>query len=418
MIPSNITIQNGELPDVPGVYLMKDAHETVLYVGKATSLARRVRQHFERPHNRLIEEMTTRVRAIDYIERATALEALILEANLIKQYWPKYNTDQKDGKTFLYLVITNEPYPKPLTIRGAELPDDAATKYLRVFGPYPSGRSLRAALDYLRRVFPWSTCEPGAKRACFNVHIGLCPGVCTGAISSREYKKIIRDLIRFFDGKKEIIIRAYTRSMQAASKAQRYEEAKEWRNKVFALEHIQDVAIMKREDDEHVARDASNPFFGRIEGYDISHISGSSIVASMVVFENGEANKSAYRKFKMKLVQSNNDVGSIQEVLTRRLAHAEWRLPTIFLIDGGAAQVRAAEAVMQAHGVSVPVLGIAKGRERKRNDIVAVDSGRELLPQAAPYVDLLARVRDEAHRFAITFHRKTRAQSSTSARFL
>lgn len=160
MIPAHIHIKNQELPETPGVYLMKDAHGGILYVGKATSLKRRVQQHFLRPHNNLIEEMTRKVAEIDYIQKPTALEALILEANLIKLYWPKYNTDQKDNKSFLYLVITDEPFPKPLLLRGREIEDQANKKYKEVFGPYTSGRSLRAALEIVRRAIPWSTCEP------------------------------------------------------------------------------------------------------------------------------------------------------------------------------------------------------------------------------------------------------------------
>jgi excinuclease ABC subunit C len=228
---------------------MKDKKGTVLYVGKAVSLKRRVRQHFERPHGPHIPEMTRQVAEIDYVEKPTALEALILEANLIKHYWPKYNVLQKDNKSFMYLAITDEEFPRPLLVRGTDLDDDSAKKYKVVFGPYTSSRSLKAALDLVRKAFPWSNCIPGQKRACFYHHLKLCPGVCIGVADKKAYQKTIRDLIKFFEGKKEDIIKGFTREMKKASKEKRYEEAASLRNKIFFLEHIQDVAVLKRDDD-------------------------------------------------------------------------------------------------------------------------------------------------------------------------
>lgn len=413
MIPPSIKIQDGELPDKPGVYLMKDEHGTILYVGKATSLKRRTRQHFERPHSGMIEEMTRQVRQIDYVVKPTALEALILEANLIKFYWPKYNTLQKDNKSFMYLVITNEDFPKPLLLRGTDLDDQSAKKYKAVFGPYTSARSLRAALDMIRRVFPWSACEPTAKRPCFYSHIKLCSGVCTGGIDKKAYGKIIRDLIKFFEGKKDDLLKQYQKEMKLAAKEQRFEEAAQLRNKMFFLEHIKDVAILKREDgdvDRIKPGEAPVNLYGRIEGYDISHVSGTSMVASMVVFENGAPAKAEYRKFKIKTVEGSNDVASMRETLMRRFRHPEWRKPDLLLIDGGLPQVHAAEQALHEMSVQVPVVGIAKGRERKRNDIICSKVSMDLCQVCIDHVDLLAQVRDEAHRFAITFHRSLRSR--------
>lgn len=382
---------------------MKDKKGSVIYVGKAVSLKRRVRQHFERPHGPHIPEMTRQVVEIDYVEKPTALEALILEANLIKHYWPKYNVLQKDNKSFMYLAITDEEYPRPLLVRGTDLDDDSAKKYKVVFGPYTSSRSLKAALDLVRKAFPWSNCIPGQKRACFNYHLKLCPGVCIGVADKKVYQKTIRDLIKFFEGKKEDILKAYQKEMKEASKEKRYEEAAALRNKIFFLEHIQDVAVLKRDDEQA-------DLFGRIEGYDISNISGTSQVASMVVFENGAPAKAEYRKFKIKTVEGSNDVASMRETLMRRLKHREWRKPDLILIDGGLPQVHAAEEVLHHLNLQIPVVGIAKGRERKRNDIICSRVSVELCDLCNKYVDLLASVRDEAHRFAIAYHRKLRSK--------
>ncbi len=441
MIPSSINIKNQSLPDTPGVYLMKDVHGTILYVGKAASLTRRVRQHFERPHNNLIEEMTHLVREIDYIETPTALEALILEANMIKLYWPTYNTDQKDDKSFLYLAITDERYPRPILVRGNRLGEgrtivggeekmqrigkeknqggvvsirethtSTGLKYTHLFGPYTSSHSLRVALELIRKSIPWSTCTPGKKRACFYVHLHQCPGVCVEAITTQAYRKIIRDLIRVFEGKKEAIVKAYRRNMQSAAREKRFEEATLWRNRVRALEHIQDVAMLSKEDESQEVGDGL--MFGRIEGYDISHISGTSTVASMVVFEHGAPKKGEYRKFRIKTVEGVNDTACLQEVLRRRFSHLEWGRPRLLMIDGGVPQVRAAEAVVQGElGFSIPIVGIAKGPERTRNDLVFTAADHALCETCKQHHRVLEQVRDEAHRFAISYHRVLRARA-------
>lgn len=415
MIPTQIKIKNGELPSSPGVYIMKNAKGTVLYVGKAVSLKRRVQQHFDRPHGPQIPEMTKLVTEIDYIEKPTALEALVLEANLIKHFWPKYNVMLKDNKSFMYLGITNEEYPRPLLVRGTDLDDETAKKYKVVFGPYTSSRSLKAAMDLVRKAFPWSTCIPGQKRACFYHHLKLCPGVCVDAVDKKVYQKTIRDLIRFFEGKKEDILKDYKKQMTKLAKEKRFEEAAEIRNKVYFLEHIQDVAVLRR-DDEQVDKIKAGEgmavnLFGRIEGYDISNISGTSQVASMVVFENGAPAKAEYRKFKIKSVEGPNDVASMRETLMRRFKHDEWRMPDLILIDGGLPQVHAAEEVMHHLNIQIPVVGIAKGAQRKRNDIICSQVSLELCELCRKYVDLLAQVRDEAHRFAITFHKSVRSRA-------
>ncbi|MDO8617862.1 MAG: excinuclease ABC subunit UvrC [Candidatus Uhrbacteria bacterium] len=405
MIPPSIKLKNQTLPDSPGVYLMKNEKGKVIYVGKATSIKRRVTSYFTHPHDARIQEMVSQIRVIDYIETRSVIEALIVEANLIKHYWPPFNVLQKDNKSFLYLVITKEDFPKPLLIRGTDLEEGSIRQYKAVFGPYTSAVSLRAALDLIRKIFPWSTCSSGQKRPCFYVHLKQCPGVCINAIDKQSYAKTIRDLIKFFQGKKDGLLRQYRREMNRAAKDHRFEQAAHLRNKIFALEHIQDVAILKRENDPHNVLPSVN-LFGRIEGYDISHISGTSSVASMVVFENGAPAKTEYRKFRIKSVVGSNDVASIREVIIRRFKHM-WRRPDLILIDGGLPQVHAVEAALSS---SIPVIGLAKGEKRKRNDLVCSRENRELCHACEPYKDILIRVRDEAHRFALVYHRKLRGK--------
>ncbi len=418
MIPSNIKLKNNVLPDAPGVYLMKDTAGRVIYVGKATSLKRRVESYFMAHRAWSTEHKTgalvKKIRSIDYIQKPTVIEALILEANLIKYYWPKYNVMQKDNKSFLYLAITKEDFPKPILIRGTQLDEESPKKYRAVFGPYTSPKSLRAALDLLRKVFPWSTCATGQKRACFYVHLKQCPGVCINAIDKKAYGKIIRELTTFFEGKKDTLLKQYRREMKDAARHRRFEIAAAVRNKILFLEHIRDVAILKREDtdvDKMKMGETSVHLFGRIEGYDISNLSGTSTVASMVVFENGAPAKSEYRKFRIRTVVGSNDVAAIKETLTRRFRNS-WRTPDLILIDGGLPQVHAAEQVIREVGIiHVPVIGIAKGPERKRNDLICSKNNLELCQLCEQYTDLLINVRDEAHRFAIAYHRTVRSRT-------
>ncbi len=423
-IPSSIRIKNKKLPETPGVYLMKDAKGEILYVGKAISLKKRVGQYFTHPHGAHVEEMVQHIAAIDYIEQPTVIEALILEANLIKLYQPKYNIAQKDNKSFLYLAITKDAFPKPVLIRGADLEEGSEKTYKALFGPYTSPTALRAALDLIRKIFPWSTCEPGQRRPCFYVHLKQCPGVCVNAIDQKAYGKIIHDLILFFQGKKTNLIKKYEREMKAAAKALKFEEATALRRKLFFLEHIQDVAVIKRDESVPATPPLSTSLlttdlpavnlFGRIEGYDISNISGTSSVGSMVVFQNGAPAKAEYRKFKIKTVTGSNDVASLQEVLFR-LFHNPWAKPDLILIDGGLSQVHAAEAVLASLNLALPVIGIAKGPERKRNDLICSEEQKELCDLCASQSLLLEKVRDEAHRFAISYHRKVRGRGMQGA---
>ncbi|MEO5927489.1 MAG: excinuclease ABC subunit UvrC [Patescibacteria group bacterium] len=412
MFPKNVKIKKGELPDTPGVYLMKDEKGKIIYVGKATSLKRRVSSYFQRPHDARIQDMVANIREIDYIQKPTAIEALILEANLIKYYFPHYNIKEKDNKSFLYLAITKEEYPKPILVRGKDLPEDASKHYKAMFGPYTSPKSLRAALDLVRKAFPWSTCEPGQSRACFYHHLKLCPGVCIGAITPRDYGKIIRDLIKFFDGKKDDLLKQYAKEMKLASKERRYEDAASFRNKINFLEHIQDVAVLKREDEDvDKIREGEAPIniFGRIEGYDISNISGTSSVSSMVVFEDGAPAKGEYRKFRIKTVTGSNDVASMKETIARRLRN-DWRHPDLMLIDGGWPQVNAVIEVIHEFDLGIPVVGLAKGPNRDKDELICDPNNLEICALCEKHKNLLVAVRDESHRFANAYHRKLRSR--------
>lgn len=442
MIPSTITILNNQLPDSPGVYFYYNSVGKLLYIGKATSLKKRVGSYFTKAHDARIADLVMNIARIDYIQTPTVIEALVLETNQIHTKQPPYNILSRDDKSFLYLCITNEDFPKPVLLRGLDLERvgvkpfskslsaDAKRQFLAVFGPYISGRSLRAALELIRKSIPWSICGGVLPRACFDSQIGRCPGVCTGAISKMNYRKIIRQLIKFFSGKKAEVVRQMTREMKTAALKKDFERAVDLRNKVSALEHINDVALIMREDDWDLIPAVSPSLprrgqgggeyinvLGRIEAYDIANISGTSNVASMVVFEQGQASKQLYRKFRIKSFDGANDVGAMEEVMRRRLARIvgsplTWPKPDLFIIDGGEGQVNRVKSVMKELGIEIPTIGIAKGFDRKQDRLVYDESNPELRRIAESSKEILQRARDEAHRFAGAYHRVLRSKNS------
>ena len=457
MIPEVIKIKNGALPDHPGVYFYYDENGHLLYIGKATSLKKRVGSYFTKAHDARITDLVSKIRRIEYIETPTVIEALVLEANKIHYYQPPYNILVKDDKSFLYLCFTNEDFPRPIMLRGLDLErlgiepfskklTEKAKKYFcAVYGPYTSGRAVKLALDLIRPAMPWSICTPpggtdfpmglftgqrsfgfrrGSKdgRPCFDAQIRKCPGVCSGKITKKEYRKIIRRLIQFFDGKKQTVLRDLTKAMQKASRAHRFEEAAALRNQVSALAHIKDVGLIMRDEDvPNLPLTKHGTDFihvlGRIEAYDIANISGSANVASMVVFEGGRPAKNEYRRFRIKSFEGANDVGSMEEIIRRRLARNQkmspgWTLPDIMIIDGGEGQVNRVRAVMEEFDLKIPIIGIAKGFDRKQDRLVFDESNKELVRVATTFKEIFQRARDEAHRFAGAYHRNLRSRLS------
>ena len=413
------------LPETPGVYIMKDGEGRVLYVGKAGNLRRRVSSYFEKTHDARITALVGKIKKIEHRITDTALEALILESKLIKKYLPPFNVREKDDKSFLYIEITKEKFPRVILVRGksayakASANKDNATGVR--FGPFVSAGNVRAALNILRRIFPWSVHDPERlgkySRPCLDYEIGLCPGTCIGAISPSDYLKNIAHLKLFFEGKKRRIIASLTKEMAVSSKNLDFEMAEKTHRQIFALQHIRDTALIENsepiiqnhESSENIKSGISEKEY-RIEGYDISNISGDSAVGSMVVFsahgnDDFKPDKDEYRKFKIQTIFQPNDVGMLTEVLMRRFKRTTlpggWTLPDLILIDGGLPQVNAARRALFRTGLKIPIVGIAKGAERKRNDIIGT------VPSGVPEI-VLINVRDEAHRFAIGYHKVLR----------
>lgn len=408
--------QTKKLPDAAGVYLFKKGKE-ILYIGKATSLKDRMRSYFSADlisaRGQFIVDMIGKAEKVDHFKTDSVLEALILESNFIKKYQPKYNTKEKDNRSYNYIVITKEYFPRVLLIRGRELEikegqeDGLNIKYK--FGPYPNGSAIKEGLKIVRKIFPFrDKCNSSKEmtgRPCFNRQIGLCPGVCSDEISKADYADTIRNIKLFFEGKKKSLIKKLERQMKEYGKNREFEKAGKIKRTLFALNHIQDVALIKKSEEEIVENIFNRGAVFRMEAYDIAHIRGTNMVGAMIVSANGELKKSDYRKFKIRSVKTPNDTDALKEVLERRLKHKEWPLPDVIVYDGGVAQRNVVERILKKslgenHGIKI--VGVVKNEKHKPWRIFGWE---ETIKKYKKEILLL---NSEAHRFAIGFHRKLR----------
>lgn len=438
-----------KLPDSSGVYFFIrrrggfNHKKHILYIGKATSLSDRVRSYFTgniaETRGPLISKMLAEFDDIKFQKTDSVLEALILEAYLIRKHQPPANTDLKDDKSFNYVVITEEDFPRVLVVRGKELEtpsvSGAATqslgvgkldlgKILHTFGPFTNSGQLKEAMKIVRRLFPYrDTCpiptrRVGMGRPCFNRQLGLCPGVCTGEISKKEYAKTIKNIVLFFEGNKKKLVKSLEREMKALAKNRQFEKAGKIKKQIFALGHIQDVALIKTSN-PNISHGVNREMF-RIESYDVAHMSGQNVVGVMTVVENGEIKKSDYRKFKIIQGLSLNkrgvgDTKALAEVLTRRLAHIEWPMPDLIVVDGGKAQKNVMEKVLKENGAQIMVMSVVKDEHHRPKEILGDPGSRAKLAtgQAGGWNEIERQIliaNSEAHRFAIGYHKKLRGK--------
>lgn len=394
--------KKNKLPETPGVYFFLDQAGTLLYIGKATSLRDRVKSYFTQDlletRGPKIELMRPLIATIAWAQTESVLEALILETNLIKAEQPPYNTDAKDDKSYNHVVITKETFPRVLIVRGRDIEQKKFTEPVKyLFGPFPAGGALRDALKIVRKLFPYrDRCKPNAGTPCFNAQIGLCPGVCTGAVSAQEYGRTINHIRLFLEGHKNDVVKQLTRDMKAAAKERAFERATEIKRMIFALQHINDMALIKDDLRERHAH--------RIEGYDVAHLGGTASVGVMTVVEESRENKQEYRQFKLRDKHGGNDLSALGEILTRRLKHSEWPLPEMIVVDGALLQLGVAEGILREAGLTIPIVGVVKDSRHQPERLI----GPEALIKRFEKEILL--VNSEAHRFAITFHRKRRGQ--------
>lgn len=446
-----------ELPKDPGVYFHKDKQGDIIYVGKAAVLRNRVRQYFQvsRSRDPKTEALVSEIVDLDWMVVESELEALFLEAEMIRRYMPRYNILLRDDKALSYIRIDyDSDYP---TVSTTRRPLDDGARY---FGPYFSTQAVRQSLKLLRRAFPFATRQvPGQKRATLHYHLGLDPGLEEGKTSLEAYRANLRKLIAIIQGRRKTIERELERDMKRAAKAQDFEAAAITRNQLFALRGLNKQVIFSDKEFLDISKDhalnemvnlLSLPKFPqRIEGYDISHQQGTDVVASMVVFTNGVSNKAEYRKFKTK-INHNNDFYNMNETIKRRFSEKNrkaWGVPSLVLIDGGKGQL---DAAIQARDAAlppapstdglvnppvIPFIGLAKREEQivihraksgltlneatlhqlggfatESDDFILVN-----LPHNTNLVKLLQRIRDESHRFAVTYHSVLKVKRQTAS---
>lgn len=445
-----------ELPKTPGVYFHKNASGEIIYVGKAARLNNRVRQYFQKSRARdpKTEALVAEIADVDWMEVDSELEALFLEAEMIRRYMPRYNILLRDDKSMSYIRIDyDSDYPTVTTTRR---PLDDGAKY---FGPYLSLLSVRVALKTLRRIFPYATKrQPNQKRETLHYHLGLDPGLEGGKTSLEDYRANLRKLMMVIEGKRTAIIKEIEREMKRAAKAQDFEQATKLRNQLFALQNLGRQVIFSDKEFLDISKDHAlselvellslGAYPQRIEGYDVSHMQGTDVVASMVVFTNGVSNKGEYRKFKTKK-DHNNDFYNMHETIRRRLSHKNlkaWGRPSLVLIDGGKGQLDAAiqardqsaellEGASKQNVTTIPFIGLAK---REEQIVIAKDRSNVALNQTALHklggfsaetddfilvnlphstnlVKLLQRIRDESHRFAVSYHSVLKTKRQTAS---
>lgn len=414
-------VEKLDLPDVPGVYFFKDGTGKTLYIGKATSLRSRVRSYFSgvlhESRGEHIVGMVALADTVSYEVCLNALEALILEANAIRKEKPKYNTREKDDKSYNWVVITKEKFPcvflareKDIDLTAKKLKKDGQ-KLQAVFGPYPQGISIREGLRILRRIFPFrDTIILQKDREVFYRQIGLAPDL-RDSEAEKRYGETISRIKLFLAGKFKELRKTLLAQMNEAAEEEKFERAQSIKEKLFALDHIQDVALLRRESGLVTTPKDVGKRNIRVEAYDIAHTSGKSMVGVMVVIQNGEVSKDEYRKFNIRSVEKSNDPAALREVLLRRLDHvypnasggrATWDLPQIIVVDGNKVQKEAAEAVLMERGFNIDVIAVVKDKQHKPKALL----GKKNLILAHKHSILLSN--HEAHRFALHFHKKKR----------
>ena len=425
------------IPNSPGIYFHKDKSGEIIYIGKAAVLKNRVQQYFQNSRNMDIKTraLVAEIADTDWIQTESEIDALFLEAEMVKRYMPRYNILLRDDKSLIYVRIDMKsewPY-----VSYTRNPIDDGSEY---FGPYYNGFATKKALRYLRRVFPYYTkvsrsdLEKG--KMDLDAHLGLSPV----GMTSVDYKNNLHKLISYINGNRKKLINDLERDMKKAASGQDFETAAIIRNQLQDLHELQQRIVFGDKDFLDISKDKAltdlTDLFGlskipaRIEGYDISHMSGTNVVASMVVFRNGVSDRGQYRKFKIR-VDKNDDYYNINEVITRRFSKnniKSWGKPDLVLIDGGKGQLDAAIKARDNFNMNeVPFIGLVKRDEQivaLQGSTLQIEKLIELggyatnssdyilinLPQSTDIIKLLQRVRDESHRFAVNYHTAIRSK--------
>ncbi|MBI4708308.1 MAG: excinuclease ABC subunit UvrC [Candidatus Omnitrophica bacterium] len=397
------------IPDAAGVYLMKDAAGNIIYVGKANSLKKRLSSYLGRELSSKTIALMSHVADIDYIQCPNEAMALLLEASLVHEKNPKYNVLLRDDKSYPLVKITNEAFPAVFVTRKK---DADGARYL---GPFTEPALLRQALKILRRIFKYRSCKNLPDKACIYHRIHLCPACCIGKISKEDYAKIIAKIILALEGKSEVLIKDLIREMKQKALTLDFEAAAEIRNQVGTLSSIGESKVIF--DPQTEMEDLKN-LLGlkdlprRIETFDISNIHGRQATGAMVSFWMSHPDKNNYRRFKIKSVKGIDDYSMLAEVVSRRYARLvsqKISLPDLILIDGGRAHLLTAQKELMKLGLEIPLASIAKEQE----NIYIKDRAYPIrLKEDSPALNLIRRMRDEAHRFAVKYHHLLRKKDA------
>ncbi len=438
-------------PKNPGVYWFLDIKGKVLYVGKAKNLNNRIKSYqFITPDSPKTLALLSKAKKIKYKTTDSELEAMLVEAELIRLYQPLYNLRLTDDKSPLYIYLTSAPFPHVKIGRSEDIEKHKIKKYNQ-FGPYPSGLKSKQVLKFMRSLFPFCNATKARiknKQACFYSHLNLCPGACTGTISKSDYQKNITNLKLFLRGKKKSVLNSLQASLKSVSSKKQFEKAIIIRDQISMINALSnspqkpELNLPNLEQDEvgnklksllkilrlHLSLPKNYPL-NRIEAYDVSNLEGKQGTASMVVFNNARPQTSEYRMFKIKTLNTPNDPAMLRETLSRRVKHSDWPTPNLMIIDGGITQLKAALSVVPWN---IPVVSIAKnpdrliipplitlptrsvlvGHQKKPTRSVLVGKFIKIkLNQKQPATKLLQHLRDESHRFARNYHLKLRNRS-------
>jgi len=451
-------IKELKIPKKPGCYFFKDDSGKIIYVGKAVDLRSRVLSYFREStnHSSAKYSMLKRIAKIEFVEVDSEIEALLLESNLIKKHQPHYNVVMRDDKRHVYIkVSTEDKFPRVFLARKLD-------KSGRFFGPFVSTEAVQETLKVIRKIWPYRSCINLPKKVCLYYQIGKCPGPCELKISEADYAKIVKNIILFLEGNKQVIIKNYelriknlereiknhppagvskikdSKSIEDESLVLLEQELNLLKyqilnlKKVLGMSRIIGISEKYAADVVELAKILNlTKVPKRIEGYDISNIYGQAAVGSMVVFENGEANKSEYKKFKIKIEDSLGDTGMLKEVLERRFKHVTddtkhetgtskktqaWELPDLIIIDGGKGQLNTVLKVLKKFNLDILAISVSKGEGLRSaaapDKIFFPGEAKPLqLPLASPALHIIKRVRDEAHRFAISYHKELRKKN-------
>jgi len=409
------------LPKGPGIYAFFKKKE-ILYIGKAINIKERIKSHFQQPSYK-DDIFIDKTDKIGIIKTGSEIEALILEAKLIKKYQPKFNVIWRDDKNYFYVVFTKEDFPR-IFITHQIPKNKALNKYA---GPFVDGKAVKQTLKIIRKTFPYRSCNILPKNPCLWYQLKRCPAPCLlknrlaeqipkiSKKTKKECQKNALNILKIFKGKKEKLLRDLKEKMKKEAELKNFEEAGQIRDQIRSLEKIMAHRIILSEEKEGFIWERIKNYlqlilndkkdFYRIEAYDISNFQGKEATGALIVFTEGKPNKSLYRRFKIKFSENKpDDILMLKEVLKRRLKHKEWPLPDLILIDGGKGQLNL--ALREIKNKKIKIMALAK----KHNELFLPHQKKPILLKKldSELSNLILRLRDEAHRFAIEYHRKLR----------